>query len=256
MFPKFKLGFILLFYLYFMEPLSLRAQDITIMTHVFPLQTEMLAENENENENQISGICEIITKALDANKMTYKVLWLPWKRAQIETLENKDKKTFIIPLTRNINREKYYNWVAKIYDLNTSFITAKGNKKINSMREAKGKRIGVLLGTSYENTLHDEKNHLDINDIEPATSEATNAKKLFAGRIDAWYSGIVSAIYTVKSEKMDIKNFEFGDKIIKEVHYIATPKSTPKDLVNKVKSAILNFQKTPQYSAIMKKYNF
>lgn len=52
------------------------AEDITICTQVLPAKTDKLGEN------QVGGIGgEIITKALAAKKITFKMNWLPWKRA-------------------------------------------------------------------------------------------------------------------------------------------------------------------------------
>lgn len=225
------------------------AEDITIMTENFPSETDKVSENK------IGGIAgEIITKALEAKKITFKMAWSPWKRAQQETQSNSDKKSFIIPLTRNAERESSYNWVAKIYDADTAFLTLKGTKKLDSMSEAKGKKIGVLLGSSYEGTIVDAKSGLTKSDIEAVANDATNAKKLEAGKIYGWYTGVIGGIAVLKAEKISISKIEIGKNIDREENYIATAKDTPAELANKVKDAIESFKKTPQYSAIIKKY--
>ena len=233
----------------FILSLSAKAEDITICTQVLPAKTDKLGEN------QVGGIGgEIITKALEAKKISFKMSWLPWKRAQEETLENSDKKSFIIPFTRNAEREPKYNWVSKLYDAETIFITQKGSAKINSMADAKGKKIGVLLGSSYETAILNTKNGFNNADIEAVPNDVTNAKKLEAGKINTWYTGVIGAIATFSSEKIDKSKFEFGNKIDVEENYIATAKSTDANLVKKVKDAIDSFKKTPEYSSIIKKY--
>ncbi|WGL59878.1 transporter substrate-binding domain-containing protein [Pigmentibacter sp. JX0631] len=228
---------------------SIYAEDITICTQVLPSKTDKLGEN------QVGGIGgEIITKALAAKKISFKMNWLPWKRAQEETLANSDKQSFIIPFTRNAEREPNYNWVSKLYDAETVFITKKGTTKLNSISEAKGKKIGVLLGSSYETAISNEKNGLNKADIEAVPNDATNAKKLEATKIYAWYTGVIGAIATFNVEKMAIDSFEFGNKIDIEENYIATSKGTAKELVEKVKDAIEAFKKTAEYKTIIKKY--
>ena len=219
------------------------------MTENFPSETEKVSENK------VGGIGgEIITKALEAKKITFKMSWAPWKRAQQETLANTDKKSFIIPLTRNAERESSYNWVAKIYDADTAFLTLKGTKKLESMSEAKGKKVGVLAGSSYEGTIVDAKSGLVKSDIEAVPNDATNAKKLEAGKIYGWYTGVIGGIAVLKAEKIDLAKIEIGKNIDREENYIATAKNTAPELANKVKDAIESFKKTPQYAAIIKKY--
>nr|BFD32176.1 ABC transporter substrate-binding protein [Pigmentibacter ruber] len=225
------------------------AQDISILTENFPSETEKIGEN------QVSGIGgDIVTKALEAKKISFKMVWSPWKRAQQETLANSDKKSFVIPLTRNSEREASYNWVAKLYDADTAFLTLKSNKKLDSIADAKGKKIGVLLGSSYEGFIADAKHGLNKADIEAVPNDATNAKKLDAGKIYGWYSGVIGAVAALKAEKIDIGKIDIGKNIDREENYIATAKNTPAELANKVKDAIESFKKTPQYAAIIKKY--
>lgn len=225
------------------------AEDIFIRTENFPSETEKIAEN------QVGGIGgEIVTKALEAKKISFKMIWSPWKRAQQETQANSDKKSFVIPLTRNAEREASYNWVAKLYDADTSFLTLKSNKKIDTLADAKGKKIGVLLGSSYEGFIADAKNGLSKSDIEAVPNDATNAKKLEAGKILGWYTGVIGGIAALKAEKIDLNKIEIGKNIDREENYIATAKNTPAELANKVKDAIESFKKTPQYAAIIKKY--
>lgn len=229
--------------------LSAHAQDIHILTENFPSETEKVGEN------QVSGIGgEIVTKALEAKKISFKMIWSPWKRAQQETLSNADKKSFIIPLTRNADREPNYNWVAKLYDAETAFLTLKSNKKIDAIADAKGKKIGVLLGSSYQDFILDPKHGINKADIEAVPSDATNAKKLEAGKIYGWYVGVIGGIAALKAEKIDLAKIEIGKNIDKEENYIATAKNTSPELVNKVKDAIESFRKTPEYKAIIKKY--
>ena len=225
------------------------AEDISILTENFPSETEKIGEN------QVSGIGgDIVTKALEAKKISFKMVWSPWKRAQQETLANSDKKSFVIPLTRNSEREASYNWVAKLYDADTAFLTLKTNKKLDSITDAKGKKIGVLLGSSYEGFIADTKHGLSKSDIEAVPNDATNAKKLDAGKIYGWYTGVIGGIAALKGEKIDLAKIEIGKNIDREENYIATAKNTPAELVNKVKDAIESFKKTPQYAAIIKRY--
>ena len=136
--------FILIFILVNFKHFFLNAEEIVIISEKFPAETEQL---EGDGMGGFAG--EIITQAFKLKKINYKVKWEHWKIAQQQTLANKDKNIFILPLTRNSEREKKYSWVVKLYDADTVFLTKKGNNPLNSLKEAKDKKIGVLLGSSY-----------------------------------------------------------------------------------------------------------
>lgn len=235
----------------FLSCVSLEAKsvDINILAENIP------SEMENLGENRMGGIGgEVLTEALKANQITYKMVWSRWKVAQQQVQANKDKKSFIVPLTRNPEREAKYNWVAKIYEVNTVFFTKKGNKKINSLKEIQGKKIGVLLETSYEQKIINAKGAAFKNEIASVPYDNLNARKLLTGEIDAWYDAIIGGNAFIKTEKLDRNQFEYGNVIDKEDNYIATTNSTSSELINKVKNAIENFKKTKKYSEIIEKY--
>lgn len=88
-------------YISFTLPIFSFAEDVTIITHDFPSKTEKWGEN------QIGGIAgEIISQAFKHKNITFKIIWEPWIRAQEDCLANTDSKSFIIPFTRNPDREK------------------------------------------------------------------------------------------------------------------------------------------------------
>ena len=244
-----KVRTIILYLLICLPNFIAKAEDITLITENFP------AESEHVSENSVGGICgEILTQALDAKKISFKIIWSRWKRAQLETISNVDKKSFIIPLTRNEEREKKYYWVSKLYDAETVFFVKKGNKKINSLREARGKKIGVLLDSSFELKMLNKKSGLNKRDIEAVPYDSINVKKVLSGEIDAWYNNLVGGFALIHSEKIDPNEFEYGNTIDSEENFIATTDATPKELINKVKNAIDSFKNTPQYFSIIKKY--
>ncbi len=224
------------------------AEDVTIITHEFPSKTEKWGEN------QIGGIAgEIISQAFKTQKLTFKIICMPWIRAQEECLANIDKKSFIIPLTRLPDREKKYVWVSKIYNADTVFISYKGSKPINSIADVKDKKIGVLLATSYELYLLGHK-ELKKQNIISYHNDTLNLKALEDRTIDAWYTSVIGAFSFLKEHKMELDQFTFGNKIETEENFIATTASTPPQLTERVKRALENFKKTPQYPAIVRKY--
>nr|BFD32178.1 basic amino acid ABC transporter substrate-binding protein [Pigmentibacter ruber] len=234
-------------YISFTLPIFSFAEDVTIITHDFPSKTEKWGEN------QIGGIAgEIISQAFKHKNITFKIIWEPWIRAQEDCLANTDSKSFIIPFTRNPDREKKYIWVSKIYNADTVFISYKGTKPINSLQEVKNKKIGVMLATSYETFLLNQK--LMKQNIISVPKDSQNVNALEEKTIDAWYTSVIGALSFLKEQKLNIDYYTFGNKIDTEENYIATTKKTSEKLISKVKQAIESFKKTPQYSAIVRKY--
>ena len=225
------------------------AEEIVIVTEDSP------AESEKVGDHGITGIGgDVVTEALKAKKISFKMLWLPWKRAQQETQDNIGKNKFILPLTRNKEREESYVWVGKLYDSSTAFISLKKNKAVNNYKEANGVKLGVLLGSSYESSLMSVQNGIFKSEIDSVPSEETNAKKLESGKIGAWYTGTIGAFSIFKNLKIDGSQFQTGSPIEVEENYLATGKTTDAALVNKIRAAIDEFRKLPAYEKIVAKY--
>lgn len=225
------------------------AQEMFIVTENVPAELERL------NDGNATGIFgEIVTEALERKKIKYQFVWTRWKTAQKRVQENKDKKTFILPLTRIPEREKMYHWVAKICDIETIFITRKGNKKINSLSEISEKKIGVQIGTSYEQKILNQKGIAFKDEVEAVPFDQLNVKKLILGEIYSWYTSTISGKANIMRENIDIQQFEFGNKIDIEENYVATTKDTDPKLIEKVRQAFDDFRKTKRYNEIIKKY--
>ncbi|WGL59515.1 ABC transporter substrate-binding protein [Pigmentibacter sp. JX0631] len=240
---------ILIFLLIFVNSAFAEEVDIVILTHEFSNQTVAL------NENKITGIAgDILTNALSQSNISYKIIYLPWKRAQLDTLLNSNKKTFILPLTRNEERENNYIWVSKLYELESIFLTLKSEKNIDNFNDAKNKIIGVLFGSSMEQTLKDTKNGLYLENIETSFNQTAILKKLLDKRIDTWYDVKIDIVAELKNQNQDISSFNFGKKIDIEENFLATSKNVPKELIQKIENSFEKFKKTPEYIKILKNY--
>ncbi|OHX15205.1 hypothetical protein BI343_02290 [Chromobacterium amazonense] len=224
-----------------------QAAEVIIRTYEFPNETDRLADD------QIGGIAgKIITAALSAQHIRFQLIWQPWLRAQAEVKSDSEGNSFIIPLTRNSERENQYVWVSKLYDSNIAFLTLPGKTKIDSIAEVGKYKVGVLAGTGYEATL--QRNGLSSEQIDRNTEETRNAKKLLLGRIDAWYTGVIGGMHLLQKEGYDVRKVQIGRSIDTEADYIATSKKTPQALVEKVRNAIERYKKTPDYEKLIQSY--
>ena len=120
--------------------------------------------------------------------------FLPWKRAQDETIHGTD--SIIFPLARTYARENQYRWLVKLFDVPVAFI-AKGNGPlINTYGEAAAiSKIGVLSGTPQEEKLNEIQHGKDIQ-LNVASIKAKNIYNLFSeNRVEVLYGGVPEALY-------------------------------------------------------------
>ncbi|WP_397600503.1 substrate-binding periplasmic protein [Silvanigrella sp.] len=241
---------IFIFIIFFFS-LNVFSEEITL-----PADPSFTGEIEETQEKKLGGLGgEIIAKALKEKNIKMNLEWRPWTRAYKEALENRDHKTFIIPLTRIPEREEKFIWVSKIYDAHTLFLSMKGSKKINSILEAKSLKIGVLASSSYRAILARPENGLDQNNIDEIPIDIRNFKKLIGKRIDAWFTIDIVAIHAIKTlaslEKLSESDFNTGNSISIQSKYIGTTSKTSPELIKKVYNAVEYFKNSKEYQKII-----
>ena len=161
-----------------------------------------------------------------------KVLFLPWKRAQMMAIDTPN--SIIFPLTRTEERETQYRWIAPIFEVPVMFITKEGAPIINTIEEAKKlKKIAVLIGTPQE----------DFIDSQGFTRVAkVNGNALFNAldndKVDAIYTAGPEAIIGWKNGGHG-GNLQMGKPIQTLPLWIATSKKST-DIDNEKWKAALN----------------
>ena len=100
--------------------------------------------------------------------------------------------------------EKYYFSDPYVYS-GAQIVVQKGNpKNISSLDDLKGKRVGVDLGSNYEQILKSQ----DINnEIDVVTYQSTDSafNDLLIGRIDAVVIDKISALITINEKGLDLE---------------------------------------------------
>ena len=142
---------------------------------------------------KLSGIAaEAVTQALQLAGLSVRMPEIPWKRAQVQVQQDAD--SCLMPFTRSPEREKMYRWVGLVMESNQSlFINSHHPVVLNSLDDAKGKRVVVLLGSSMADYL--KKNNIAYS-VRPTPEEAE--RELAAGVADVWAVHDVVANYTIK----------------------------------------------------------
>jgi len=233
------------------------SSDLTILSgDIKPVYSEeqnnLMTTNLNNSKIGIATL--IVSKALTRNGIKFDLEWKPWIRTYNEGLENKNKKTFIIPLTRIEEREKLFVWCSKIYSSNSVFITLKDSKKINSFKDAKDLRIGTMGGSSYLMLLKRPENGIKEENIEVVTFDTRAFNMLIGKRIDAWFALESSAVRIIRESNKSVDLFQIGKHIHTQDNYIGTTSKTSPELIKKVSNAIESFKKTQEYNKILEEF--
>ena len=249
MFFKFLIKIFIFIILFFSS--NVFSEEITLLA-----DPSFTGEIEETKDKEIGGLGgEIIAKSLKEKNIKINLEWRPWTRAYKEALDNRDNKTFIIPLTRIPEREEKFVWVSKIYDAHTLFLSMKSSKKINSIHEAKNLKIGVLASSSYRAILARPENGLNQKNLDEISIDIRNFKKLIGKRIDAWFTLDIVAIHAIKTlssaENLSESDFKIGNSISIQSKYIGTTSKTSPELIKKVHNAVEYFKKSKEYQKII-----
>lgn len=186
-----------------------------------------------------------------ARRLGYKnkVNFLPWARARFEAENNPD--IVIIPLARTAERENKYTWL--IHVLNDPYVLVAlktSTANISSIKSAKNLRIGILSGSVADVLLH----KLGFTNLEPASSDVQNLKKLKLGRIDAWVAPLSCRGQYKKQTGLGAEDLRIGVELTKIKEYIGASKSFDKNTKIKWEKAFSSMKKDGTYQSIMKRY--
>ena len=112
----------------------------------------------------------------------------------------------------------------------------------------------MQVGTSYEQKILNQKGKAFKDEVSSVPYDQINVKRLLLGEIFAWYTSSISGKANIVAEKIDLNQFEYGNKIDVEENYISTNSKVDPKLIERVTNAFEQFRKTEKYTEIIKKY--
>ncbi|MDZ5253047.1 ABC transporter permease subunit [Clostridium sp. LIBA-8841] len=147
--------------------------------------------------------------------------------------------------------EKYYFSEPYVYS-GAQIIVKKGNDSIKSFDDLNGKKVGVDLGSNYEQIVKDKDKNGDIKVITYQNTDAA-FNELLLGRIDAVVIDRVSAIAAIKEKDLNLQLAgEPIDKIENAYPFVKNEKG--KDLSANVNKALDEMRKDGTLKAISEKW--
>lgn len=222
------------------------------------LGTDDFPPYEFEKNGEVTGLCtEIVKKVIQRLNMDVNSLKIyPWKRGMfnlehgiIDALytagrDKEREKKFIYPSEELIMTR----WVLFIKKKDTNIL------KFDSLKDLRGKKIGVTLGYNYTpefwDFLKQEQNYEEVR------TNAQNFKKLAASRLDYVVSEYGVGLFILKKLKLNDKITALLNNLIKiEPQYIMFSRKTiTEGFVRKFSDELTTFKTTSQYQIIMDKY--
>ena len=224
-----------------LSPSGMAEQAIKVVAAEFPPLTT------NAGGQPGGVVLEVVREAGRRAGIALEFSFLPWQRAQLETLGRND--VLIIPFTRTPSREAHYQWVAPVLEFHTVLVTLASPP--SSIEEARTLVVGYVRGTSFK----DEAEQAGFPYIEETNDDLTNAKKLKLGRIGAWITTDLMATGVYRQAGYDPVELKYGPNLgpIK-ISYLAASPDFPKEIAKRIANAIDQMRTDGSYQAIVKRY--
>jgi len=188
---------------------------------------------------------EIVTALFEQTGKPYKIVSLPWARAQYMAANTPE--ALIFPLSWTPTRDQKYTWGVNIFNNETHFITFNGTKL--SAEVAREKHIGVHLKSSWDNWLT-EQGYERVYRVPGEGSELI--KLLRNNRVDAWYTDTIIAAGVLAG--LQDEGITYSDPIQIFKTYLASHADTPYPYLANLQTAMKELRASGKIAQIFKKY--
>ena len=174
----------------------------------------------------IGPAIDIVQAIQNDIKSNHTVEALPWKRAILTTLKNKNRAIF--SFARSPSREPLFKWVGPIAVKSYALYSLKKNNLvINSLNNIADFTVGVQEGSIAQEFIQTQGKIKIYSVIKPLQS----LKMLMKNRIDFWYTDSGSIANLAQKMHVPISLFAKSPVIKKAKLYIAFNKSTADETV-------------------------
>ncbi len=219
----------------------------SVQAATFTLLTEELPPYAMKVGGKPAGATvEIVSKLFERTGLDYNLRIVPWKRAYVTTLE--EKNTCIFPVQRSQEREVKFHWVSPIVITQTGFYTRNDfDKNLSTLNDVEGLKIGSYKGSAAAEYLNSQGYKTSL-----ITRDAPNIQKLKAGRIDVWAADTLTAVHMMKER--GIKDVKESLVYFTTLRALACNLSTSSDTIDKLTVELKKMYTDGSVETIMKKY--
>ncbi len=228
---------------------TIQASDLIIVTEDLPP-----LQFHNDNQPASGAMVDIINLMLKEAQLTADIKFYPWARSY--NIAQKQKNTLIFSMFRDKSRESQFQWIGKIFTLESFLVALKSRKdiKINALDDAKKYLVGSIRDDLAEVYLKQhgfkEKQNLYLNSAYPALW-----KMFFNGRTDIAFTNSTWA-YEIRQSGLDPEQIKVLYQIpdITSDLYIAASLNTDKTIVVKLQKALATIKADGRYQQVLRKW--
>ncbi|WP_448213736.1 substrate-binding periplasmic protein [Colwellia sp. MEBiC06753] len=226
------------------------AESIRVVTEDLPpLQIQ-------QTDNSLSGaMVELITLILSEAELEGQIAIYPWARSYEIALT--EPNTLIFSMLRSPSREQKFQWIGKIYQIDSFFMALKSRHDIQVSNKAELHQyaIGSIRHDLAEQYLLD--NHFD-----PEKNLYLNKKydalwhQLFQGRTDLVFTNSIIWRHEVESSGLDPEQLTTVYKVndFSSDLYLAANVNTSPVVIKRLKAALENIKSDGRYQQIIDKW--
>lgn len=173
---------------------------------------------------------------------------LPWARAYSIALRTPDACLF--STVRNPARERQFRWIGPITQLEWVFFAREDLAiKLTGLEQVRGYTVGSYLGNAMV-----EKLRAKGLQVEEASADSANPKKLLLGRIDLWVVGRMSGLYQI--HKLGLSGLKMIYRIEREPMYLACNLAMPKEEASRLSEILRQMRRDKVLERIHAAYGY
>ena len=213
------------------------------------LATELPAYALREGEPAADIGTDMVREIMRRAGIDYTIDLLPWKRAYTAALERPD--ACVYATTRTPERERLFKWAGPIAAADWVLMARADRKfELRSLDDARPYRIGTYHGDARDQFLRARG-----FDVDPASNDQTNPRKLVMGRIDLWAASLGL------NSRQTLARLGYTDKVVPVLvfnriqAYLACNRAVPDRLVAHMNEALGAMERDGTAQRIRRKYD-
>ena len=176
------------------------------------------------------------------------LITLPWPRAQRTVEHGQDQ--LIIPLSRTLDREAKYTWIAPIMSMDRAFFSLENRVETFAQARKTYHRIAVGMGSAQERKLRDEG--FSDEQIYPLKIGENPAQMLLLGRVDAWFNGVPESRYIWR--EVSDRPLLMSPVLMTSDLYLACSRDCAEPIVKRLREAVATLRKDGTLKRLMDVY--
>jgi polar amino acid transport system substrate-binding protein len=201
-------------------------------------------------EGAPGAMVELVEQLIAESKNAAKVEFVPWQRAVYMSL--KLPRIAVLPLTRTVEREGQYRWLARLHRQHFIFVGKQyGAADVLEAESLKGKRIAVLRGSPHYSYLL----HRGFKNVFEASSAEEMHRLLDRGIADILFGSEVVHKTALRLRAHKGKGYAFSPSYYSGDIWLAGSLDFTEQEAAVLQAAMRTLVENGTYSRLMEKYH-